>query len=124
KPGANQLPDYHEVAWQRSNVEVDLHLALVPIVRCDIDYAELWRGARPLRVGETDALTLGAVDSIIFHALHMAVDHFDVPALYLFDLRRLLSAVPDVEAVHARSGAWRARRPLETALALLDAFLP
>jgi hypothetical protein len=117
-------PEYHEVAWRRGNAEVDLHLALVPVVRCDIDYAELWRAARPLRVGESDALTLGAEDSIIFHALHMAVDHFDVPALYLVDLDRLLSAVANVEAVHAKAGAWRARRPLETALALANVFLP
>jgi Uncharacterised nucleotidyltransferase len=117
-------PDYHEVAWTRSDAEVDLHLALVPFVRCRIDYKELWAGAQPLNLGQAQALALSPVHAAVFHALHMAVDHFGVPAIYLVDLSRLISMAGDLSVVAAPARAWRCYRPLATALALTAAFLP
>jgi hypothetical protein len=117
-------PDYHEVAWARAGVEVDLHLALAPLARCRIDYDAVWDEAVPLRLADTDALALAPPHAAVFHALHMAIEHFDVPAIYLVDLARL---VPSARALHraeevARS--WRCDAPLATALSLVNALVP
>jgi hypothetical protein len=54
----------------------------------------------------------------------MAIDHFDVPALYLLDLTRLLPSAMAIEAATVTARAWRCQRPFSTALALAEAFLP
>jgi hypothetical protein len=117
-------PDYHEVAWRRADAEVDLHMALAPLARCAIDYEEIWREMRPLELGAARASILAPTHAAIFHALHMAIDHFDVPALYLLDLARLLPTEEDAGAAEAKARAWRCRRPLETSVALAAAFQP
>lgn len=117
-------PNYHEVAWTRPGVEVDLHMALAPFARCRIDYGAVWKEAQPFRIGQTDAWVLTATHAAIFHALHMAIDHFGVPAIYLVDLTRLLPTVGDLRATEATARIWHCYRPLATALALAAAFLP
>ena len=91
-------PDYHEVAWTRAGVEIDLHLALAPLARCRIDYSAIWGQAEPLQVGATETRALARPHAAIFQALHMAIDHFDVPAIYLVDLARLLPTAADIAA--------------------------
>jgi hypothetical protein len=122
-PGFDE-PDYHEVAWNRGHVEIDLHLALAPYARCKIDYDAVWREMRPLVLGTANCQVLAPSHAAVFHALHMAIDHFDVPALYLADLARLLATAGDVAAARAAARAWRCARPLETSLALAAAFQP
>jgi hypothetical protein len=117
-------PDYHEVAWTRGNIEVDLHLALAPLARCTIDYEEVWRRAEPIALGATRAFLLAPPHAATFHALHMAIDHFDVPALYLVDLTRLLPARADSQAALATARQWRCERPLTTSLGVAAAFAP
>jgi hypothetical protein len=117
-------PDYHEVAWTRAGVEVDLHMALAPLVRCRIDYEAVWRDAATLRLGDTDVQVLSLTHAVIFQALHMAIDHFQVPAIYLLDLANLFGRGIDAGELESVATAWRCRRPLLTALALTDAFLP
>jgi hypothetical protein len=117
-------PDYHEVAWQRGGVEIDLHMALAPLVRCAIDYDEVWGGVRELPVGGASAYTLAPAHAVVFHALHMAIDHFDVPALYLVDLARLAPDAAALAAAAATARAWRCERPLQTSAALAGAFQP
>jgi hypothetical protein len=122
-PGFDEA-DYHEVAWNRAGVEIDLHLALAPYARCAIDYDDVWRSMRSIPVGAAEVRVLSSAHAAVFHALHMAIDHFDVPGLYLVDLARLL---PDPEALaEAREVArtWRCQRPLETALAIAATFQP
>jgi len=116
--------DYHEVAWQRGPIEIDLHLALAPFARCRIDYDAIWNEAQRVRIGQTDALGLAPIHAAIFHALHMAIDHFDVPALYLVDMSRLLPDPDRRRAADETARAWRCRRPLLTATSLTAAFLP
>jgi hypothetical protein len=116
-------PDYHEVAWTRAGAEVDLHLALAPLARCAIDYRAVWRAAVPLQIGGAEALALEQSQAAIFHALHMAIDHFDVPAIYLLDLARLLPDDETVRAAQELATRWRCRRPLDTATALTAALL-
>jgi len=115
--------DYHEVAWTRSGVEVDLHMGLAPFARCRIDYQAIWREAVPLRIGGVSTSALAPSHAAIFHALHMAIDHFAVPAIYLVDMSRLVPATTDQPAAQALAAAWRCRRPLTTALALTGAFI-
>jgi hypothetical protein len=115
---------YHEVAWTRGHVSVDLHMALAPLVRCAVDYGAVWSGVRPINVGRAPALALAPAHAAVFHALHMAIDHFDVPALYLVDLARLLPGPEETAAAGEVARAWRCRRPLGTSLALAAAFLP
>jgi Uncharacterised nucleotidyltransferase len=122
-PGFDE-PDYHEVAWTRGDVEVDLHLALVPFVRCRIDYSAIWADARPFRFGSSDALVLSAQHAAIFQSLHMGVDHFAVPAIYLLDLTRLLPDSTAVRSAEATAKAWLCHAPFVTAVGLAAAFLP
>ena len=117
-------PDYHEVAWNRRGVEVDLHMALAPLARCRIDYGAVWAEAEAASLGQTDVLVLSPRHAAIFQALHMAIDHFDVPAIYLVDLARLLPDAGALSSADAIAGVWRCRRPLRTAVALLSSFLP
>jgi Uncharacterised nucleotidyltransferase len=116
--------DYHEVAWTRDRVEVDLHLALAPLVRCHIDYRDLWGSTRDATIGRTRVATLDPKHAAIFHALHMAIDHFDVPALYLVDFSRLLPTAGEHEQAEALARVWGCWRPFATAGALTAAFLP
>jgi hypothetical protein len=122
-PGFDEA-DYHEVAWRRQHVEIDLHMALAPYVRCSIDYGVVWREMREVALGAARPRVLAPTHAAVFHALHMAIDHFDVPALYLVDLARLLPAASDIERARETARAWRCHRPLETALALTAAFQP
>jgi hypothetical protein len=98
--------DYHEVAWTRGGVEVDLHFALAPLVRCRIDYGDLWANVRETSLGSARAATLDPRHAAIFHALHMAIDHFDVPALYLVDFSRLVPTVDERDRAEALARAW------------------
>jgi hypothetical protein len=116
--------DYHEVAWQRAGVEIDLHLALAPYARCRIDYDAVWSRAIDLTVGSTPGRALDLRHAGVFHALHMAIDHFDVPALYLLDFSRQLASPAAFEEAEALARAWGCARPFATATALADAFLP
>jgi len=116
--------DYHEVAWTGRSVEVDLHLGLAPFARCNIDYAAVWTRALPAPIGAAPALVLCPEHAAVFHALHMAIDHFAVPAIYLVDLARLLPTSDDRKAAEATARVWRCYRPFATALALAAAFLP
>jgi hypothetical protein len=116
--------DYHEVAWTRPGLEIDLHLGLAPFARCDIDYRAVWAGAVPLRLGGTDTRALRADHAAVFHALHMAIDHFGVPAIYLVDLSRLLPAAGDVATAAEVARAWRCWRPFATATTLTASLLP
>lgn len=116
--------DYHEVAWTRKAVEVDLHLALAPLARCHIDYPTVWSGVREVALGGGRAGVLDPRHAAIFHALHMAIDHFDVPAVYLVDFGRLLQAAGDRAPIEALARAWGCWRPFATAVALAAAFLP
>ena len=122
-PGFDDV-DYHEVAWTRDAVEVDLHLALAPLVRCRIDYQAIWAESQPFRLGETDTRVLAIPHAIIFHALHMAIDHFYVPAVSLIDLSRLFDRSDDPARLLALADAWRCHRPLSTSIALASALLP
>src|SRR5262249_54200385 len=56
-PGFDE-PDYHEIAWTRGQIDIDLHLALAPLARCSIDYREVWAGVREVRFGRARALVL------------------------------------------------------------------
>jgi putative nucleotidyltransferase-like protein len=116
--------DYHEVAWTRNAVEVDLHFALAPLVRCHIDYRELWGNVRETTIGKAKVATLHPTHAATFHALHMAIDHFDVPALYLVDFSRLLPTADERERAEALARVWGCWRPFATAAALTSAFLP
>ena len=117
-------PDYHEVAWTRAGVEVDLHLALAPAGRCQFDYGAIWADARPFQSGEISAWSLAPTHAVIFHALHMAIDHFDVPGIYLVDLAEQLKDDADWQAADETARRWHCHRPLATARALASAFLP
>jgi hypothetical protein len=122
-PGFDEA-NYHEVAWRRGNIEVDLHLALAPHVRCHIDYSDVWARAIAIPIGRSDGKALAPPHAAVFHALHMAIDHFDVPALYLLDLARQLPSHAAMDAAWTTARAWGCRRPFATAVALAEAFLP
>jgi hypothetical protein len=116
--------DYHEVAWRRHGVEVDLHMAIAPYARCAIDYDAVWSMMRPLPLGAARAFVMAPEHAAVFHALHMAIDHFDVPGLYLVDLARLLPTGADIAAAETIARQWRCRRPFKTSVALAGAFQP
>jgi hypothetical protein len=117
-------PDYHEIGWGQGGVSIDLHLGLAPRARCAIDYATLWAGVREEAFGEARAFLLAPAHAAVFHALHMAIDHFAVPALFVVDFGRLLPAPEDTGAARAVAEAWRCERAFATALALAESLLP
>ena len=117
-------PDYHEVAWTRAGAEIDLHMALAPLARCRIDYAAVWAAAGHFQLGQTKALDLGRHHGAVFHALHMAIDHFDVPAISLVDLTRLLPSAEDLRVAQTTARLWRCGRALGTAVALTAELIP
>lgn len=139
-PGFDE-PDYHEISFRRDAVNVDLHFALAPLVRCSIDYAQVWNDMRRWNFSGRMTKTLSFVHAAVNQALHMAIHHFDVPAIYMLDFRRLVAqaegasetavAGRPVREAHIASRdplrdaarAWGCRRPLETTLALTGAFL-
>ena len=116
--------DYHEVAWTRAGSEIDLHLALAPFARCQIDYPAVWNRAEHSRLGKTDVKVLNRHHAAVFQGLHMAIDHFDVPAIYLVDFSRLLPNRDDMLAAQALANSWRCGRPFATAAYLTATFLP
>jgi hypothetical protein len=122
-PGFDE-PDYHEIAWTRGPVSVDLHLGLAPPHRCAIDYRAVWSGVREVPYGGARAFLLAEPHAAAFHALHMAIDHYDVPAIYLVDLARLLPTLAEAAAAEATARSWRCHRAFATAVALAAAFLP
>ena len=131
-PGFDE-PDYHEVSFRRDVVNVDLHLALAPLVRCSIDYPALWGTAMETwELGGRTTRTLDFVHASVNQALHMAIHHFDVPALYLLDFRRLVTRCGQAPGgptaawtrLRATARAWGCARPLATAADLVAAFLP
>jgi hypothetical protein len=122
-PGFDE-PDYHEVAWTRAGVEIDLHLALAPIVRGAIGYDEIWAQTQPLSLGDAPASALAPSHAAVFHALHMAFDHFDISGLYLVDLARLLPTPAVTAEAEDTARRWRCHRAFDTAVALAAAFLP
>ena len=84
----------------------------------------MWGRAAELTVGGTAARMLKLGHAAVFHALHMAIDHFDVPALYLVDFSRQVASPAAFEAAEATARAWGCWRPFATAAALTGAFLP
>jgi hypothetical protein len=122
-PGFDEA-DYHEVAWRRQGIEVDLHMALAPLVRCAVDYDELWGAVVTREIGAARAGALHPRHAGVFHALHMAIDHFDVPALYLLDFSRLLPTADELARAETTARSWRCWRPFATATALTAAFVP
>jgi hypothetical protein len=78
---------------------------------------------QPLVVEGVAARTLDDGHAALNQALHMTIHHFDVPALFLVDLERLLESAGGQAAVEPVARAWRCRRPLETAAALAAAFV-
>jgi hypothetical protein len=122
-PGFDQA-DYHEVEWRRGAIFIDLHFALAPPRRAAIDGAAVWAARRPLRVGGAAAWQLGAAHAAVFHALHMAIHHFDVPALYLVDLSRLAPDAAAGAAAAETARGWRCARAWRTSVALAARFLP
>jgi hypothetical protein len=122
-PGFDEA-DYHEVEWTRGGVEIDLHFSLAPLARYAIDYRAVWAGKRSLTIGGVPTFQLAAPHAAAYHALHIAGHHFDVPAIYLVDMSRL---VPDDQARaagEATARAWRCSRAWHTTMALTAAFVP
>lgn len=122
-PGFDEA-DYHEVEWLRNDVYLDLHFALAPLRRCAIDYDEIWRDKVPLPIGDVGAWRLADAHAAVYHVLHMAIHHFDVPGLYLVDLFRMITNDEHLTIVEALARRWRCFRPWRTSLLLTASFLP
>ncbi|MEA2699719.1 MAG: hypothetical protein QOI66_3990 [Myxococcales bacterium] len=122
-PGFDEA-DYHEVEWKRAGVFLDLHFALAPLPRCGIDYQAVWRDKVPLVVEGQAAFRLSDAHDAVYHVLHMAIHHFDVPGVYLVDLTRMIATDAQRVAAEEVASQWRCFRPWRTSLLLTAAFLP
>jgi len=122
-PGFDEA-DYHEVEWKRAGVFVDLHFALAPLPRCAIDYDAVWAEKVPFPIDGVPAWRLADAHDAIYHVLHMAIHHFDVPGLYLVDLTRLCADQEAAAAAEVLAARWRCFRPWRTSVLLAAAFLP
>jgi hypothetical protein len=115
--------DYHEITLVR-DVEVDLHTAFAPRSRGSIDYQSVWRRVLPLEIAGRQALQLSAVDACLFHCLNMTMHHFEVPAVYLVDLRALVKSQRDLAALEEEARRFRCLRALTTSLSLCGRWFP
>ena len=122
-PGFDEA-DYHEVEWKRAGVFLDLHFALAPLPRCAIDYDAVWAEKVPFPIDDAPAWRLCDAHDVVYHVLHMAIHHFDVPGLYLVDLTRACPDETAAAAVEAVATRWRCFRPWRTSVLLAAAFLP
>lgn len=125
-PGFDEA-DYHEVEWKRAGVYLDLHFALAPLPRCAIDYDAVWHEKVPFPIDsciDTPVWRLADAHDVVYHVLHMAIHHFDVPGVYLIDLTRLCPDDASMAAVEAVAARWRCFRPWRTSVQLAAAFLP
>jgi hypothetical protein len=116
-------PDFHEITLRREG-ELDLHTALVPPHRSLLTSDIAWQGAVPIAFDGFSCLQLGPMEACLFHAVHMAIHHFQVPAIALVDLHHLLGLCGDLRELQARASALRCRRALVSALALYRAWVP
>src|SRR5262249_13722255 len=89
-----------------------------------IDYGAVWAGVHEEPFGGARAGLLAEPHAAVFHALHMAIDHFDVPGIYLSDMARLVPGPTQAATAAATARTWRCERAFETAMALTAAFLP
>ena len=122
-PGFDEA-DYHEVEWKRAGVFLDLHFALAPLPRCGIDYDAVWREKVPLLIDDVGAWRLCDAHDAVYHVLHMAIHHFDVPGVYLVDLTRMITNETQRATVEDLAVRWRLSRPWRTSVLLTAAFLP
>lgn len=122
-PGFDEV-NYHEVSLRRGDTNIDLHFGLAPFVRGAIDYEALWAETVALPIDGAPTYSLSRPHAALNQALHMAIHHFDVPGLYLWDLARLVTEPRMAEQVSETARAWRCLRPWQTATALTSAFIP
>ena len=110
-------------------VHVDLHWALVTEPRFawsgEVE-AEVWQRTIPITIAGTPTRGLAREDLVLYLAVHLAVHHALAGLSHLWDVALVLGAGPlDWDAVLARAGRWRVRRPLYYVLrAVEEAFGP
>jgi hypothetical protein len=108
-PGFDE-PEYFEATFRRGPSVLDVHFGLMPRERGPVDYDEIWRDACDLAVPPVTVLQLAPHHAAAFHAWHMAKHHFDVPAVNLVDITRLIRRCPDPALIERTARRWRCWR--------------
>jgi hypothetical protein len=121
-PGFDEA-DYHEVEFKRDDLYVDLHFALAPLARGAIDYRKVWQDRRRLSAQAHGWMVLSPPHAAAYHALHMAIHHFDVPALYLLDFSRMVPGAAEAAAGEEAAREWRCHRAWTTTVGLTAGWI-
>ncbi len=116
---------YHEAAFRRRGMLVEVHRAFLPPGRLAVDYDGLWARARPAGPECGGCRLLSPEDMLLHHALHMGVHEYVLGLRPVFELWRLLREDrPDLRAAAARARAWGCLGMAWCALRLLDTCFP
>jgi len=120
KVAERALADTHELEFRRGPLVIDVHFAFAPRFRSTVDMSAVWREAKPLEVGGASVLRLADQHAALYHAFHMALHHFHVPAIYLIDFERLLRRpeMPPMSDVLALAREWKMHTSFRTAMAM------
>jgi len=108
---------YHERVFHIDGVTVEPHHSFLQRMRLRVDYDDVWRRALPAQVCGAGARRLGDVDAILYHALSLASNEFEVVMGRFVDLALLLDVEGlDLAAVIETARRWRMERALYGAL--------
>jgi hypothetical protein len=116
KPGDEGGPRHHAQTLARGAATVDLHRSPAQLGRIRIDFAGVWRRARPAS-WVAGAFRLDVVDEILFHFANLARHDLIAPLLTYVDAGRLVRAAgPRWPELLGRARAWRFARVLDRCL--------
>jgi hypothetical protein len=123
--GAVRDPGYHEraLAWRKLLVEV--HQSFIQRPRHRIDYAGIWIRRVPMEVGGRRAFRLDDVDALLYQALTIAKDEFQVRLVRYVDLWLLLGRREGIATAAAeRAREWEVARAYYGALCMACRLFP
>lgn len=112
-----RLPTYHEAVFVVGNATIEVHHSFVQRTRNRVDYAGLWKRAKPWTGFDRRLLQLDDVDGLLGHAINMNSDEFSSPIFRHLDVWLMLRGRDDIlpQAVE-RSRQWATKRALYGAL--------
>lgn len=116
---------YHERVFHIDGVTVEPHHSFLQRTRLRVDYDEVWRRTLPAEICGMSVRRLGDVEAILYHALSLASNEFEVVMGRYVDITLLLD-VPgvDLAAVIDTARRWRMERALYGALRQTATLFP
>lgn len=114
---ATRLASHHETVFELDGVTVEPHHGFIQRQRHNIDYDAVWQRRLPFQVEGIATFRLCDEDAILYAALTLATNAFDLPAIRYLDLCLLLDRYHgDLLLLASRARQWRIERAYFAAL--------